>query len=1556
MSDADYELDSRQSRVIIVDRHRPNVSFTPKQAFIMSYYNCESISTLWTSLVSSCWCSPFCAKISSSLNGGGGGANTTAAVQEHSSSSGSASSSSNGQTTTNKRLPMVDPSRQHISAPSSAPLTSTSSLASISKPAPDANSRFDSGPFATNEWRTSKYTLLNFLPKNLFEQFRRFANFYFLITSILQLVLPFSPVGPLTSLLPLIFVVSATSIKQAYEDYLRHKLDKEVNNRWCHVLRGKKLIKIRSKNIRVGDFVYVRNNEEIPCDMLLLAVSGQADNCYVTTANLDGETNLKSRTCFDIKDQLGSIEKLDDSLLVVECEKPNATLYEFNGYLRAPKGQKSYSLLMGSYFIENLPASAHQANETSQNSTTTTTNNSTSERTVHYNARSIMAAILGRIRQTKLSLSLKSKAKKSAGGKVVETAAAASSSKSISVTKEMNLGANSTSLTAEPAQQRASKINNNLPAAAAEAAAILRSSSDASGFYEIPLDINNLLLRASRLRNTNHIYGLAIYTGKDTKLAHNSHVKPNKFSSIESKVNTFLFIAFLILAIISLTGALMYKAPNYWFFQGFDKSDSFGEILAAHFLIYNYLIPISLYVTLEFVKFFGTFAVLEDNKMKVTAWQTINNNSSSDSAGNKSLRNSHQNSKANNNNNGSRIGKAATFLELGTPLAGKSQPQSLRAAASNSGRPGLATVAVASARIKKGENGASTLSSSNRVKIIEGPKCNSSDLNEELGQVEVLFSDKTGTLTENKMRFMACSVYSQMYRSIGGSLYLQPASLYKANIPKMVDRLAKTNTNRHMLLVPAGHRHGDEIISMPPTGAYKQAPQAKRLPQQQQQSREPSKIKSKTANQPRSSSSNPDMKPFDHRSIPDLNLLKPIENMERHETLVEFFICLCLCSTTTLNETLPLADCLPDRTLNEYDFQSASPDEESFISAAHLYGVTMCKSNDRECFIVIESQQNSTKPTATSGLDKENNQRETSDTNLESKSSRQKSQNNAPNSSAGAKFKALLKTKNSTDKYIVRHFERLTVFEFNSVRKRMSVIYRDCDNDCLLMVTKGSEEMLDCVQMHNLDQKSIKCVDVTLAHFEAFAKSGLRTLLVGRKIISKEEFESISSELHEARLSIQNREQLLNTLYKRAENNLKLIGTTAVEDTLQENVPETIANLKEAGIKVWLLTGDKVETAISVAYLCRLLDREMILFQLVRQQDVQACRKLLATFCEKVKRLNQCNEQANNDFDVAGIEQRSSIATKNKKSNDSFGFGLKKEGHKFALIADGRSLYYAMKHVKDELAELCEQCTCVLGCRLSPLQKAEVVDMIKKGKNEPITAAIGDGANDVSMIQEAHVGIGVSGKEGRQAVNCSDFAINRFHMLNRLLFVHGHLFYHRTANTIHYFFYKNLLFILPQFIYSFYNFSSARSLYHPILLIGFNLFFTSLPILVYGLFEVHIPENILENYPRLYRINRRNSQLKITIFFTWLLIGAIQAIIGFYFLYYVWGSHTAFLESGKMAGINGFSMILYFVTVITATFKLFFLSKSHTLSLILSAFFSFLMLPLIVYIYSVLEW
>jgi len=191
--------------------------------------------------------------------------------------------------------------------------------------------------------------------------------------------------------------------------------------------------------------------------------------------------------------------------------------------------------------------------------------------------------------------------------------------------------------------------------------------------------------------------------------------------------------------------------------------------------------------------------------------------------------------------------------------------------------------------------------------------------------------------------------------------------------------------------------------------------------------------------------------------------------------------------------------------------------------------------------------------------------------------------------------------------------------------------------------------------------------------------------------------------------------------HNRIESQLSLLGTTGIEDKLQEGVPETIAQLRRAGIIVWVLTGDKQETAVNIALSCRLFSEDMrLIFLNARSKD-------------QAESLIKQNTDA--------IEESAKTA--------SLGGQLES---KRALVVDGKTLIYILDkraNLQKPFLALASRCGSVLCCRATPLQKAYIVRIVKEELGQH-TLAIGDGANDVSMIQTADVGVGISGQEGMQ--------------------------------------------------------------------------------------------------------------------------------------------------------------------------------------------------------------
>ncbi|XP_063428807.1 phospholipid-transporting ATPase IF-like isoform X5 [Mytilus trossulus] len=950
--------------------------------------------------------------------------------------------------------------------------------------------------YPDNRVISSKYTSWNFIPKNLFEQFRRLANFYFLCVGFIQLIID-SPVSPATSITPLVFVVVVTAIKQGYEDRLRHKADNEVNNREAYVVRDGKVAQVKSMDITVGDIVKVKLNHSFPCDLVLLSSHDPEGKCYVTTANLDGETNLK--THFSIPDTKHYQTDADFGSLhaMIECQQPIPDLYKFVGRM-----------------------------------------------TVHKNNENVMK----------------------------------------------------------------------------------------------PLGPENVLLRGARLKNTPYVYGCAVYTGSQTKMALNSKAKSTKFSRVERGLNTFL-LAFIG---ILLTEALISTILKYWYVrQDFMQNSwylpsvkeekkltvkSALQDFLAFMVLYNYIIPISLYVTVEVQKFVGSMFIGWDLEM----YDEEND-----------------------------------------------QPA----------------------------------------------KANTSDLNEELGQVEYLFTDKTGTLTENDMQFRQCSIHGQKYEEVGGML-----------------------------------------CKMSLTGG---------------------------------------------QSMPVHKLTPEIE---------EFFALLALCHTVRVDHPemhQTGAAYVYSHTGMEYEYQSSSPDEKAFVEACRRYAIIFHGLKDGMLEITFKGK--------------------------------------------------------------MKRYQQLHVLEFDPTRKRMSVIIKNEEGEVYLLCKGAESAILDRV----IDGEK----QITLQHVNEFATFGLRTLVLAQRKLSEKDIALFDDKLQEARTSLQNREEKLDEVFDFMENELHVLGATAIEDKLQEDVPKTIESLRMAGIKVWVLTGDKEETAVNISHSAGHFKQGMTKLKLTRITDSIECAEAV---------------------------RKHMISAENNFS----------QGKQNALIIDGTTLSHALYDHGDILRDLCHLCVAVLCCRMSPLQKAEVVKLIKTGKDAPVTAAIGDGANDVSMIQEAHVGLGIMGKEGRQAVRNSDYAFSKFKFLNRMLLLHGHFFYHRISTLVNYFFYKNVAFITAQFFYMFFSAFSQQSIFDSFYLMFYNITFTSLPIFLYSLFEQHTKQSTLLEQPQLYKKITRNCKLSKKYFIQWNALGLWHAVIFFFGVFLMFDGDITFYKNGKMMDNWMLGSVVYITCVLAVNIKL----------------------------------
>ncbi|KAI8811238.1 hypothetical protein BJ742DRAFT_798686, partial [Cladochytrium replicatum] len=449
-------------------------------------------------------------------------------------------------------------------------------------------------------------------------------------------------------------------------------------------------------------------------------------------------------------------------------------------------------------------------------------------------------------------------------------------------------------------------------------------------------------------------------------------------------------------------------------------------------------------------------------------------------------------------------------------------------------------------------------------------------------------------------------------------------------------------------------------------------------------------------------------------------------------------------------------------------------------------------------------------------------------------------------------------------------YEQLAALEFTSARKRMSVVVRRVSGgkggslyppqtglgdrtDRILLYCKGADNIILERLSKDPAVNPPAYIEATNEALERFSTEGLRTLCIAMREMTLDEYATFREALDEAERSLEDREGKIDAVCATVEKELQLVGATAIEDKLQDAVPETIEYLLRANVRVWLLTGDKQETAINIGMSSKLI-----------MGDMKVLILNTGSVGETVEKVEQMLEEVDRGPD----DQRYTLVINGSSLGHVFSTSplLKDTSGPRSLFSrltgKGKTTPTTTEPVVNAKSKsgvpldqlflrLGTQCHSVICCRVTPLQKSLVVKLVRKHLNK-VTLAIGDGANDVSMIQEADIGVGIMGREGTQAVRASDYAFMEFRFLRRLLSVHGRYSYARMSRLILYSFYKNLAFITVQWWFGFVSGWSGQTAYEEIFFSAFNVVYTSIPPLVMAIFEQDVPEPAIAEHPELY--------------------------------------------------------------------------------------------------------
>ncbi|EJD46372.1 phospholipid-translocating P-type ATPase [Auricularia subglabra TFB-10046 SS5] len=1125
-------------------------------------------------------------------------------------------------------------------------------------PASELDQRGDpSARYPRNKVRTTKYTPLTFIPKNLYEQFSRVANIYFVLTVVLTISPIFAGPNAILSVIPIGVILTTTAIKDAIEDLRRAASDEEVNVAAANKLGGS------WRNVNQP-----RDPRSFIERLLGLNKPGQTSR---------GVRKLREKE----KDQP-----------FVPLARPGSALEDTFGRSAAMSVETAMCVPMPNESSSPLVLHRTETDRTSVRSAPPS--GARWERTLW------KKLVVGDL------VLLRDDDQVPADMLVLAT----SDSDGLCFIETKNLDGE-TNL--KP--RRAVRATHAL--ASEDDWASFRAAFDTdaphsnlyvqNGLFTFgggqveATSINEFLLRGCAVRNTAWVVGLVVFTGADSKIMLNGGDTPTKRSRIEKEtyfnvVMSFILVIAMCLFVAIANGIALGRpmSSEHFFYEDEareTKSTTLSAILnfGAAIIVFQNIVPIGLYISLEIVRTLQAYLISQDLDM----WYE--------------------------------------------PLKTACVPKSW-------------------------------------------------NISDDLGQIEYIFSDKTGTLTQNIMEFQRCSINGVAYG----------------------EGVTEAQRGQSKQRVEQGGDFDPEVL---------QAAKDKMLDVMQ-------------ANWP-----NPYLQK-DKLSFVAPRLASELaeETHPQRPYIIAFFRALALCHAVLVERIENPDD--DNSTINGHgapdapvilEYKSESPDEVALVGAARDTG-----------------------------------------------------------------FPVLSRTTKAIDIEVLgapeRHFP-LRVLEFSSARKRMSVLSRAPDGR-IVLTCKGADSVIYARLAADHDPE---LREATQRDMELFANSGLRTLCVAERVLSEEDYVRWVAKYDAAVNSSapqEERERLIEEAADEVERELTILGATALEDKLQEGVPETIETLHKAGIKLWILTGDKVQTAIEIGFSCNLLRNDMDVMVLSATNADEA-RTLIESSLEKILPGASAPEEKRGSLKFR--RSKSSLTTLSEATSQQ-----RVPTGKFAVVVDGDTLRYALEpSLKSMFLRLTTRCETVVCCRVSPSQKAAVVRLVKQGCNA-MTLSIGDGANDVAMIQEANVGCGLFGLEGSQAAMSADYAFGQFRYLTKLLLVHGRWSYLRIADMHGNFFYKNIVWVLPMFWFLFSNGFDAANMYQYTFLLWYNLIFTSAPVIILGATDQDVNAKASLAFPQLYKRGIAGLEYTRTVFWIYMIDGLYQSLVIYFLPFACWNNYIPLMANG----------------------------------------------------------